>query len=72
MQRAAGGQQHFYIAVVGGGIAGTSFAGVMARAGFGVLVIEKEERFRERVRGDATHAWGVYETQRSVTMSLSP
>jgi 2-polyprenyl-6-methoxyphenol hydroxylase-like FAD-dependent oxidoreductase len=49
----------FDVIVVGGGMAGGSMAGVLARAGLGVLVVEKEPRFRDRVRGEATLPWGV-------------
>ncbi len=47
------------VIVVGGGIAGSALAGVLARAGVGVLVVEKEARFRDRVRGEATLPWGL-------------
>lgn len=45
--------------VVGGGIAGSTLAGVLARSGLGVLVVEKEPRFRDRVRGETTWPYGV-------------
>jgi 2-polyprenyl-6-methoxyphenol hydroxylase-like FAD-dependent oxidoreductase len=49
----------FDVIVVGGGIAGSVLAGVLARAGLGVLVVEKEPRFRDRVRGETTWPYGV-------------
>lgn len=49
----------FDVIVVGGGIAGSTLGGVLARAGLGVLVIEKEARFRDRVRGETTWPYGV-------------
>jgi 2-polyprenyl-6-methoxyphenol hydroxylase-like FAD-dependent oxidoreductase len=49
----------FDVIVVGGGIAGSTLAGVLARAGLGVLVVEKEPRFRDRVRGETTWPNGV-------------
>jgi flavin-dependent dehydrogenase len=52
-------KQAFDVIFVGGGIAGSSLAGVLARGGLGVLVVEKEPRFRDRVRGEATWPWGV-------------
>jgi menaquinone-9 beta-reductase len=53
------------VIVVGGGIAGSSLAGVLARSGLGVLVVEKEPRFRDRVRGEGSFPWGVYEAHRA-------
>jgi 2-polyprenyl-6-methoxyphenol hydroxylase-like FAD-dependent oxidoreductase len=49
----------FDVIVVGGGIAGSALASVLARAGLGVLVVEREERFRDRIRGEGTWSWGV-------------
>ena len=49
----------FDVIIVGGGIAGSCLAGVLARGGLGVLVVEKEPRFRDRVRGEGTWPWGV-------------
>ncbi len=46
------------VIVVGGGIAGSSLAGVLARSGLSVLVVEKEARFRDRIRGEGTLPWG--------------
>jgi 2-polyprenyl-6-methoxyphenol hydroxylase-like FAD-dependent oxidoreductase len=54
----------FDVIVVGGGIAGSTFAGVLARSGLGVLVVEKEARFRDRVRGEGTVPYGVAEAMR--------
>lgn len=50
--------------VVGGGIAGGTFAAVMARAGADVLVLERQPRYRDRVRGELLWPWGVKELQR--------
>jgi menaquinone-9 beta-reductase len=55
----------FDVIVVGGGIAGSSLAGVLARAGLGVLVVEKESRFRDRIRGEGTWPWGVVEARQT-------
>src|SRR5215210_2324084 len=49
----------FDVIVVGGGIAGSVLGGVLARADLGVLVVEKETRFRDRVRGETTWPYGV-------------
>jgi menaquinone-9 beta-reductase len=47
------------VAVVGGGVAGSSVAAVLAQAGLGVVLVERETRFRDRVRGEGIHPWGV-------------
>jgi 2-polyprenyl-6-methoxyphenol hydroxylase-like FAD-dependent oxidoreductase len=54
-------QSRYDIVVAGGGMAGAIFAGVAARLGFDVLVVEREDRFRDRVRGETMHPWGVHE-----------
>lgn len=46
------------IAIVGGGVAGSALAGALARAGHGVVLLEREPRFRDRVRGEGMHPWG--------------
>ena len=46
------------VIVVGGGIAGSTLAGVLARSGLDVLVIEREAQFRDRVRADGCWPWG--------------
>jgi 2-polyprenyl-6-methoxyphenol hydroxylase-like FAD-dependent oxidoreductase len=47
------------VVVVGGGIAGSSVASALAKTGLGVVVVERERRFRDRVRGESIHPWGV-------------
>jgi 2-polyprenyl-6-methoxyphenol hydroxylase-like FAD-dependent oxidoreductase len=54
----------FDVVIVGGGIAGSILAGVLARSGVQVLVAEKEPRFRDRIRGEGTYPWGVAEAAR--------
>lgn len=51
--------------VIGGGIAGSCLAGVLARSGLGVLTLEKEPAFRDRVRGEGTWPWGVNEARQA-------
>src|SRR5215213_3105723 len=55
--------QAFDVIVVGGGLAGSALAGVLAQAGLGVLVVEREARFRDRIRGELTWPWGVAEAR---------
>jgi choline dehydrogenase-like flavoprotein len=45
--------------VVGGGLGGSALADQLARAGRSVLVLEREARFRDRVRGENMLPWGV-------------
>ena len=54
----------FDVVVIGGGIAGNALAAVLARAGKTVLVLERSAVYRDRVRGEAFHAWGVAEARR--------
>ena len=53
------------VIVIGGGIAGSCIAGILARNGHGVLVVEKEATFRDRIRGEGTWPWGVVEARRA-------
>ena len=52
------------LVVVGAGIAGGALATVMARAGAGVLLLERQATYRDRVRGELMWPWGVAEVQR--------
>src|SRR5262245_51410691 len=51
------------IVTVGGGIAASSLALCMAREGSRVLVLEREQQFKDRVRGEALVPWGVGEAR---------
>jgi 2-polyprenyl-6-methoxyphenol hydroxylase-like FAD-dependent oxidoreductase len=48
-----------HIAIVGGGIAGGALATVLARAGTSVLMLERQPRYRDHVRGEILWPWGV-------------
>lgn len=52
------------VAIVGGGVAGSALAISLRRAGMSVAVVEREARFRDRVRGDALFPWGAAEAAR--------
>src|SRR5438445_9574752 len=58
------GQEMFEVVIIGGGIAGNALATVLARAGRAVLVLERSTVYRDKVRGEVFHAWGVAEAQR--------
>ncbi|MDA2926578.1 FAD-dependent monooxygenase [Acidobacteria bacterium AH-259-G07] len=45
--------------IVGGGLGGSALAKNLAEAGHRVLVLERETRFKDRVRGEQMHPWGV-------------
>ncbi len=51
------------LAIVGGGIAGSSLAASLAGAGARVVIVEREARFRDRVRGEAMLPWGAAEAR---------
>ncbi len=48
---------------VGGGLAGASLAKSLAEKGYRVLALEREKVFRDRVRGELVHPWGVAEAR---------
>jgi 2-polyprenyl-6-methoxyphenol hydroxylase-like FAD-dependent oxidoreductase len=50
------------LAVVGGGLAGASLAMALAIHGARVVIVEHQPMFRDRIRGEVTHPWGVAET----------
>jgi 2-polyprenyl-6-methoxyphenol hydroxylase-like FAD-dependent oxidoreductase len=54
----------FDVVIIGGGIAGNALAAVLARTGRAVLVLERSTVYRDKVRGEIFHAWGVGEAQR--------
>jgi menaquinone-9 beta-reductase len=47
------------VIIVGGGLAGAALATVLARGGRKVLVLEREVKFKDRVRGENLLPWGV-------------
>lgn len=56
-------QQSHDVVIVGGGIAGSALAVVLARKGISVLVLEKSTRHLDRVRGEFIVPWGVAEAK---------
>lgn len=55
---------HADVVIVGGGVAGATLGGSLATAGLGVVIVERERAFRDRVRGEGIHPWGVAEAVR--------
>jgi len=51
------------VITVGGGLAGATLAKNLAEHGYRVLVLERETHFRDRVRGEQMHPWGVAEAR---------
>ena len=49
--------------IIGGGMAGASLGRSMAMAGKHVLIIEKEIKFRDRIRGELVVPWGSVEAK---------
>lgn len=51
------------IITIGGGLGGSALAKAMAAHGARVLVLEREQQFKDRVRGEQMHPWGVAEAK---------
>ena len=47
----------YEVIVIGGGIAGSALAKVLAAQGIEVLILERERLFKDRVRGEGMHPW---------------
>ena len=52
------------VIIVGGGIAGSTWGKFLATENVKVMIIEKEQQFRDRVRGEGIWPWGVLEAQK--------
>jgi len=51
------------VIILGGGIGGAALGKTLAEKGVRVLVLERELAFRDRVRGELIHPWGVAEAR---------
>jgi|SRR5262245_4686749 len=49
------------VVIVGGGTAGSTLALILARRGASVTVLERQQGYADRVRGEYMHPWGVVE-----------
>jgi 2-polyprenyl-6-methoxyphenol hydroxylase-like FAD-dependent oxidoreductase len=54
---------HYDLLIIGGGLAGATLARSMAMAGHRTLIIEKELKFRDRIRGEVLLPWGSVEAR---------
>ncbi|MEZ4861023.1 MAG: FAD-dependent monooxygenase [Caldilineaceae bacterium] len=54
----------YEVIAIGGGIAGSTLAKTLAEHKVRTLLLEREEQFRDRVRGEGMWPWGVAEAQR--------
>ncbi len=50
--------------IIGGGLSGATLGKELASAGHEVLIIEKEAQFRDRIRGEQMHPWGIAEARK--------
>src|ERR1700755_3398863 len=57
-------QTQYDLVIAGGSVAGAAFGFAAGRHGLRVLIVEPELVFRDRVRGEALHPWGVAEARR--------
>src|ERR1700745_1536912 len=57
------GKHEYDIITVGGGLGGATLAKAMAQHGVRVLVLEREQQFKDRVRGELMVPWGVAEAR---------
>jgi 2-polyprenyl-6-methoxyphenol hydroxylase-like FAD-dependent oxidoreductase len=52
------------VVIVGGGLGGSGLARLLANKGLGALVLERDVKFKDRVRGENMLAWGVAAARR--------
>src|SRR5579863_7345577 len=58
---------HYDLAIVGGGLAGSTLGLALAKHGASVAIVESQPLFRDRIHGEVTHPWGVAE---AVTLGI--
>ena len=52
------------VVIVGGGLGGSTLAKTLAEQRLAILVLERESVFKDRVRGEQMHPWGVGEARK--------
>jgi 2-polyprenyl-6-methoxyphenol hydroxylase-like FAD-dependent oxidoreductase len=62
--------ESYDLIVVGGGLGGSTLAKCMAEHGARVLVLERDQQFKDRVRGEFVTPWGVAEAKRLGVLGL--
>ena len=50
---------NYDVIIVGGGLGGSALAKNLAERKISVLLVEREPAFKDRVRGEQMHPWGV-------------
>jgi len=55
--------QEVAVVIVGGGIAGSALAWNLAAADIPVLLLESQQNYRDKVRGEVLNCWGVHEAR---------
>ena len=62
---------NYDVIIVGGGLGGATLAKDLAEHGVYALVLERETVFKDRVRGEQMHPWGVAEAKGLGVMMIS-
>jgi 2-polyprenyl-6-methoxyphenol hydroxylase-like FAD-dependent oxidoreductase len=57
-------KDQYDVAVVGAGIGGSALAATLANAGLDVVVLEAQQDYHDRIRGETVMPWGVREVKR--------
>lgn len=55
---------NYDLVIVGGGLAGSTLAIALAHRGLKILIVEQQDPFRDRIRGEVLMPWGSLEAKR--------
>jgi 2-polyprenyl-6-methoxyphenol hydroxylase-like FAD-dependent oxidoreductase len=64
MSTGNGQREDYDLVIVGGGLAGSTLAIALANRGLKILIVEQQDPFRDRIRGEVLMPWGSLEAQR--------